>query len=221
MTDSIYVMNLLRNVSQPFHWVNEASDNNIEDTQAPNSISKKLETENVFSWCNHLCIVRILKISCAYQTGNTSREVFVWIQSVVVINKQNISKAALFWNEIFGLRFVMSLEMKFSYFMIRLRDAYLTLYKQFTLCKQCEQRTVRTVHFLLIAEQGEQARTLFDEACPYESKVHNFNYFFLPYHFSSQTSGQYLQTFIWTFDSNGLIARKNVAICSRMLKFMF
>ena len=139
MTDSIYVMNLLRNVSQPFHWVNEASDNNIEDTQAPNSISKKLETENVFSWCNHLCIVRILKISCAYQTGYTSREVFVWIQSVVVINKQNISKAALFWNEIFGLRFVMSLEMKFRYFMIRLRDAYLTLYKQFTLCEQCER----------------------------------------------------------------------------------
>ena len=164
MTDSIYVMNLLRNVSQPFHWVNEASDNNIEDTQAPNSISKKLETENVFSWCNHLCIVRILKISCAYQTGYTSREVFVWIQSVVVINKQNISKAALFWNEIFGLRFVMSLEMKFRYFMIRLRDAYLTLYKQFTLCEQCErfipseqyeQRTVRTIHFLEIAEQGE------------------------------------------------------------------
>ena len=26
-----------------------APDNNIEDTQAPNSISKKLETENMFS----------------------------------------------------------------------------------------------------------------------------------------------------------------------------
>ena len=48
MTDSIYVMSMLCNVSQPFHWANEASDDSIGDTQAPNSISEKFETENVF-----------------------------------------------------------------------------------------------------------------------------------------------------------------------------
>ena len=48
MTDNIYVMSMLCNVSQPFHWANEASDDSIGDTQAPNSISKKIEAENVF-----------------------------------------------------------------------------------------------------------------------------------------------------------------------------
>jgi len=74
--------------------LSEASDNNIEDTQAPNSISKKLETENVMQSFQQNR--PDIETSCAYQTGNTSREVFVWIQPVVVINKQNISKAALF-----------------------------------------------------------------------------------------------------------------------------
>ena len=36
--------------------------------------------------------------------------------------------------------------------------------EQFTLSEQCEQRTVRTVHFLKIVEQGEQVRTLFGGA---------------------------------------------------------
>ena len=48
MADSIYVKSMLCNVSQPFHWANEASDDSIGDKQVPSSISKKLEAENVF-----------------------------------------------------------------------------------------------------------------------------------------------------------------------------
>ena len=88
--------------------MNEASDDSIGDTQAPNSISEKIEAQNLFFEAINGGTLVFRK-----SVVLTGRLDLVWTQSELAINKQNISKISIISEQKF--RFSVSDELRTAF----------------------------------------------------------------------------------------------------------